>query len=56
MSDDSKTAAAILAAEAARQKLELNRPSKPGGYNIAGELLTYYRYFLGEMGKERGSG
>jgi hypothetical protein len=52
MNDGTKIAAATLAVEAAKQKLEMNRPSRPGGYDIAGELLTYYRHFLQEVGSD----
>lgn len=52
MNDGAKIAAATLAVEAAKQKLEMNRPSTPGGYDIVGELLTYYRYFLQEVARD----
>lgn len=45
-----KVVAAILAAEASRQKQAQKTPSKlQEGYDIAGELLTYYRHFLKEV-------
>lgn len=47
MNDGSKIAAAILAAEAAKQQQALKAPSQQQtGYDIPGELLKYYRHFL----------
>jgi hypothetical protein len=52
MTDGDKIAAATLAAEAAKQKVKLTQDTGPKqGYNIGGELLTYYRYFLAELTK-----
>ena len=53
MNDGSKVAAATLAAEAARQKQAMKTASMTlTGHDIAGELLTYYRYFLKEIDKQ----
>ena len=48
--DEDKVAAAILAAEASRQK-EALIPSN-GGKDIPGELLKYYEHFLGKISKK----
>lgn len=50
MDSSDKIAAAILAAEAAREKLQVM--PQQGGHNISGELMTYYRYFLTEVSKQ----
>lgn len=50
----SSVAAAILAAEAARQKYEL-RGDKQGGFDISANLLSYYRHFLKEIGSKEPS-
>jgi hypothetical protein len=47
MSDGDKIAAATMAVEAARQKAELTKSA--GGYDIAGEIWTYYGYFLKKL-------
>lgn len=50
---DSRVAAAILAAEASRQKQALKPGStQQNGYDISGELLGYFRYFLVEIEKK----
>ena len=51
MDDGSKTAGATLAAKAARRKQALKpvSASQPG-CDIAGELLSYYRHFLKDIG------
>lgn len=52
LSDGSQVAAAIMAAEASRQKQALKPPSAmQTGQDITGDILTYYRYFLGEIEK-----
>jgi len=52
MDDGSKVAAAILAAEASRQKRALvPEIIRDKGYNISGEILAYYRHFLAEIEK-----
>lgn len=49
--DENKIVAAILAAEASRQK-EMMAPSK--GKDIAGDLLGYYGYFLSKLSEKKG--
>lgn len=51
MASEDKTAAAILAAEASRQKLEVIPEKLRVGHDISGQLLTYYRHFLKELEK-----
>ena len=53
MSETNKTAAAILACEASRQKLEKARSagSLSSGYDISGSLLEYFDYFMVELDK-----
>lgn len=53
MDDSDKVAAAILAAEASRQKLQITQSQ--GGHNIPGEIMTFYRYFLAQLSKPLGS-
>jgi hypothetical protein len=51
----SRTAAATLAAKAARQKQALKPASaSQPRYDIAGELLTYCRHFLKNIDKQAG--
>ena len=55
MDDGSKIAVATLAAMAARQKQALKPASAPQpGYDIAGELLSYYQHFLKDIDKQAG--
>jgi hypothetical protein len=51
----SRTAAATLAAKAARQRQALKAASaSQPGYDIVGELLSYYRHFLKDIDKQAG--
>jgi hypothetical protein len=55
MHDRSKIAAATLAVEGARQKQALKAASaSQQGYDIAGELLSYYRHFLKDIDRQAG--
>jgi hypothetical protein len=48
--ESSKTAAALLACEAVRQKTALrDSTGGPKGKDISDELLTYYHHFLAEL-------
>jgi hypothetical protein len=50
--ESSKTAAALLACEAVRQKTALrDSTGGPKGKDISDELLTYYHHFLMELAK-----
>jgi hypothetical protein len=47
MTDSSKIAAAIMAAEASRQKQAMKAPSQRDQvYDISGEILDFYRQFV----------
>ena len=55
MDDGSKTAAATQAAKGARQKQALKPASaSQPGYDIAGELQSYYQHFLKDVDKQAG--
>ena len=57
MTDGDKIAAAILAAEASRQRVDLDTAGKPaqigavfrGGRDISGEIWAYYQEFIRRM-------
>jgi hypothetical protein len=50
--ESGKTAAALLACEAVRQKTALrDSTGGPKGKDISDELLTYYHHFLMELAK-----
>lgn len=51
MSDKRQITAAILAAEAARQKAAISPQTKtgPGPRDITGELWAYYEFFMAKL-------
>lgn len=54
MDDGDKIAAATLAAVAAQQKQELKPSSqRQTQYDITGELLNFYQYFLAAIRKQK---
>ena len=55
MDNSDKVAAAILAAEAARQALELTPPTRRGDFDIPALLIGYYNDFLNKLAKKSAS-
>jgi hypothetical protein len=51
MDDVKGVAAAVLAAEAARQRFESLLKPAITGHDISGSLMAYYKHFLAEIAK-----